>query len=185
METYRQVNYLNLRLRNASTCCLFVMNEIVLSGSEYEVVDYIELSTPQLKVVLRETNKPEVRRWDKDSHTISWDEHLSFIKSLKGNEERKYYAIFKGQDYIGTINFRSESEGVWSRGIYSIVSKQGKGETMKWEQQVMTALPRDVFKTIVAEVRIDNIRSIRYHEKMGYIETGRDDNYVYYKKELL
>lgn len=161
------------------------MEKGCLSGNGYEVIDYIDLSIPQLKEVLRIKNLPEFLQWDRDAHTVSWEEHLNFISSLIGDETRKYYAVYKDSMYIGTVNFRQETDGVWSRGIGTVPSLQGKGETMKWEQQVLTALPRDVFKTIVAEVRIDNIRSIRYHEKMGYIETGRDDNYVYYKKELL
>ncbi len=156
-----------------------------LSGNGYEVIDYIDLSIPQLEEVLKIKNLPEFLKWDRDAHTVSWEEHLKFISSLSSDETRRYYAVYKDSIYIGTINFRKEADGVWSRGIGTVPSLQGKGETMKWEHQVLAALPRDVFTTIVAEVRNDNIRSIRYHEKMGYIETGRDDNYVYYKKELL
>ena len=46
------------------------------------------------------------------------------------------------------------------------------------------SLPKSRFRTIVAEVKLQNPRSLRYHEKMGFTETGRDNDYVYYKKEL-
>lgn len=160
------------------------MDKRDLSGGGYVVIDYINLTIPQLQEVLRIKNLPEFLQWDRDAHIVSWEEHLNFISSLKGDESRKYYAIYKEEKYIGTINFRKEGDFVWSRGIGTVPNLQGKGETMKWETQVLSALPRDKFKKIIADVRIDNVRSLRYHEKMGYTETGRNEEYVYYEKIL-
>ena len=160
------------------------MGNRCLSGNGYVVIDYIDLSIPQLHEVLRVKNLPEFLQWDRDSHTVSWEEHLKFISSLIGDEKRKYYAIYKDGKYVGTINFREEENGVWSRGIGTVPNLQGKGETMKWETQVLSALSRDEYKKIIADVRIDNVRSLRYHEKMGYTETGRNEEYIFYEKIL-
>lgn len=160
------------------------MLDVNLSGNGYEIVDYVTLSIPHLKEVLRIKNLPEFVCWDKDAHKVSWNEHLNFISSLRGDDTRKYYAVFKDGEYIGTINFRKEHDGVWSRGIGTVPSFQGKGETEKWERQVLYALPKDIFKKLTADVKLDNLRSIRYHQKMGFVEIGRDKNYVYYEKVL-
>lgn len=151
---------------------------------EYKVVDYILLTLPQLHVILDVENMDEQRRWKKNDHIITWDEHRSFINRLKIDDYRKYFAVFKDDEYIGTINLIYVKEGVWSRGIGTTPSLQGKGETMKWEALFLSALPREKYKIIIAEVMVDNIRSIKYHLKMGYIETGRDNEYVYYEKVL-
>ena len=137
---------------------------------EYKVVDYILLTLPQLHVILDVENMEEQRRWKKNGHIITWDEHLSFVNGLKDDEYRKYFAIFKDNDYIGTLNLIYVKEGVWSRGIGTTPSLQGKGETMKWEQQILSALPKDKFKKIIADVLVDNISSIKfgdYSENVG------------------
>ena len=155
-----------------------------LNWGGYLIIDYQRLSIHRHQEVLKVKNLPEILCWDRDTHKVNWYEHLNFIASLKDDNNRKYYAVIKDGEYIGTINFRKEKDGVWSRGIGTVPSHQGKGETMKWEQKIISSLPREKFKKLVADVRLDNIRSIKYHEKMGYHETRRDADYIYYIKEL-
>ena len=80
---------------------------------------------------------------------------------------------------MGTYNLTNEGNGVWERGIIASPSTQGTGQTEKWERQILRCLPSDI-EAVSAKVKQDNLRSIRYHEKLGYKEQTRDDKYIYY-----
>ena len=61
---------------------------------------------------------------------------------------------------------------------------QGKGETERWERQILADLHIHGIKILTAKVRQDNPRSIKYHEKLGYQELSRDNEYIYYLLRL-
>ena len=97
--------------------------------------------------------------------------------------KRLSYAVYRGGHLLGTCNFSRESDTVWERGILAALDAQGKGETALWERQLIGTLPVQV-KALSAKVKADNIRSVRYHEKMGYAEQSRDAEYIYYLLQL-
>lgn len=157
---------------------------ITFNSQLYRIVNYIDCSLEQKTDIFNLRNDPEMRKWAADPRELSLGEHLDFIEKLKGNNNKYYFAVYKDDVIIGSYNLHRVSGTTWERGIFSSPLVQGKGMTADWESLILSSLPRDTFKKIVAEVRINNPRSLRYHEKMGFIETGRDKDYVYYKKEL-
>lgn len=80
---------------------------------------------------------------------------------------------------VGTYNLTNEGNGVWERGIIAAPSTHGTGQTEQWEQQILRGLSKYGIKAVTAKVKLDNLRSIKYHEKLGYQEHGRDDDYLY------
>jgi len=80
---------------------------------------------------------------------------------------------------VGTYNLTNEGDGAWERGIIASPSTQGTGQTEKWERQILSCLPSEI-KNISAKVKQDNLRSIKYHEKLGYKEQRRNNGYIYY-----
>ena len=81
---------------------------------------------------------------------------------------------------VGTYNLTKDEFGIWERGIIANPLTQGKGETEQWERQILAELPMNGIKTLSAKVKLDNPRSIKYHEKLGYQEQSRDNEYIYY-----
>jgi L-amino acid N-acyltransferase YncA len=61
---------------------------------------------------------------------------------------------------------------------------QGKGETERWERQILDSLPSRGIKVLTAKVRQENLRSRHYHVKLGFVETHRDIEYIYFRKDL-
>lgn len=114
---------------------------------------------------------------------ILWDNHLNFIDLLTKDRSRRYYAFFKDGQLVGTYNLSLEAGSSWERGIITSPDYQGKG-TAEWECAILESLPKNQFSVITAKVKHDNIRSQRYHEKVGYREKGRDNEYIYYNKTL-
>lgn len=168
--------------------CLFngEYKDVVLHSlwnDSYEVINYVDCTTEQSREILTLRNRDHVRGWMVNPEVISEENHFKFIESLKNNSNRLYYAIYRDGLLVGTYNLTNEGDGVWDRGIIANPSTQGTGQTEKWERQILRSLPSYI-KAVSAKVKHDNLRSVRYHDKLGYKEQGRDNEYIYYMLKL-
>lgn len=164
--------------------CLFngEYKDVVLHSlwnDRYDVINYVDCTKEQNLDILALRNRDDVRSWMVNPEVIPEENHFKFVESLKSNPNRLYYAIYKNGVLVGTYNLTNEGEGIWERGIIANPSTQGTGQTEKWERQILSSLPSDI-KVVSAKVKQDNLRSIKYHEKLGYKEQSRDNEYVYY-----
>lgn len=164
--------------------CLFngEYKDVVLHSlwnDRYEVINYVDCTKEQNLDILALRNRDDVRSWMVNPEVIPEENHFKYVESLKGNPNRLYYAIYKNGMLVGTYNLTNEGDGVWERGIIANPSTQGTGQTEKWERQILSSLPSEI-KAVSAKVKQDNLRSIKYHEKLGYKEQSRDNEYIYY-----
>jgi len=60
----------------------------------FRLVNYINLSLEEKKMVLDARNSEEVRKWMTSTEPISFDSHLRFIENLKTSEKSFYWAVF-------------------------------------------------------------------------------------------
>ena len=150
----------------------------------YDVINYVDCTSEQHRDILALRNLDDVRKWLVNPGVISDEDHFRFVESLRCNKDRLYFAIYKHGILIGTYNLTNEGKGVWERGIIANSAIQGRGETAKWERQILKDLPMHGVKYLIAKVKQDNPRSIRYHEKLGFQEQSRDDEYIYYILQL-
>lgn len=150
----------------------------------YKIINYIDCDIEQHRDILKLRNLDAVRKWMVNQEIISEENHLHFVDSLKKRADRKYYAIYKDDILMGTYNLTKERDRVWERGIIANPLMQGKGETEKWERIILNNLSKNGLFTVTAKVKQDNLRSIRYHEKVGFIPTHKDNEYIYFKLTL-
>ena len=146
----------------------------------YDIINYVDCTHEQHLEILNLRNLDDVRMWMVNPEVIPEESHFKFVESLKGNENRLYFAIYRDGLLVGTYNLTKEEEGIWERGIIANPVTQGSGETLKWERQILAMLPSRGVVAIIAKVKQDNLRSIRYHEKLGCQEQSRDNEYIYY-----
>ena len=146
----------------------------------YDIINYVDCTYEQNLEILNLRNLDDVRKWMVNSEKITKENHFKFVENLKGNPTRLYLAIYRDGILVGTYNLTKEQEGVWERGIIANPETQGKGETAKWESQILADLPKHGIKALTAKVKQNNPRSIKYHEKLGYQEQSRDNEYIYY-----
>jgi len=168
--------------------CLFngEYKDVVLHSlwnDRYEVINYMDCTKEQNLDILALRNRDDVRSWMVNPEVIQEENHFKFVESLKSNPNRLYYAIYKNGMLVGTYNLTNEGEGIWERGIIANPYTQGTGQTEKWERQILSSLPSEI-KAVSAKVKQDNLRSIKYHEKLGYKEQSRDNEYIYYILKL-
>jgi len=164
--------------------CLFngEYKDVVLHSlwnDRYEVINYVDCTREQNLDILALRNRDDVRSWMVNPEVIPEENHFKFVESLKGNPNRLYFAIYKNGVLVGTYNLTNEGDGIWERGIIANPSTQGTGQTEKWERQILSSLPSEI-KAVSAKVKQDNLRSIKYHEKLGYKEHSTDNEYIYY-----
>ncbi len=151
-----------------------------LWNKKFTVINYTDCSITQQREILALRNLDSIRKWMVNPEIITEENHMRFIESLKNSPVRKYFAIYKDDSLLGTYNLTKEEDGIWERGILANPTYQGSGETAKWERYILTKLPSLGIHAVTAKVRIDNFRSLRYHEKLGYLEKSRDNQYVYF-----
>lgn len=130
--------------------------------------------------ILNLRNLESIRMWMTNPEIISEESHFNFVEKLKDNKDRLYFAIFDDGVLVGTYNLTRNEDGSWERGLFANPITQGKGETKRWELNLLSGLPLYGIEVVTAKVKLDNVRSIRYHEKVGYKETFRDNEYIYY-----
>lgn len=150
----------------------------------YQIVNYTDCSIEQQREILALRNDDRVRFWMVNPELISEESHFKFVDRLKNDVNRLYFAIYKNGMLVGTYNLTDEGNGVWERGIIAAPSTHGTGQTEQWEQQILRGLSKYGIKAVTAKVKLDNLRSIKYHEKLGYREHGRDDDYLYFMLTL-
>lgn len=154
-----------------------------LWNDRYQIINYVDCTIKQSLDILALRNHDDVRSWMVNTEVISIKNHLKFVESLRENPNKLYYAIYKRNVLVGTYNLTNEGDGTWERGIIACPSTQGTGQTEKWELQILNNLPPEV-KAVSAKVKQNNLRSIKYHEKLGYKEQNRDNEFIYYILKL-
>ena len=170
--------------------CLFngaykdVVIHALWNDALYKTVNYTDCSPAQHREILQLRNLDSVRQWMVHPEIISEEDHLKFVESLRGNDNRIYLAVYKAGMLMGTYNLTNEGDGIWDRGIIAAPATQGKGETERWERQIMSTLTRRGIRILTAFVKRENRRSISYHLKLGFEETRQDNENIYFKKIL-
>ena len=154
------------------------------SSNDFEFKNYIDCSMQEHEKILHWRNEDNIRKWMNNQNLISFEDHLKFVQSLIRCEDKAYYAIFKNDMYIASFYITDIFGDSCERGLFVIPSHQGKGQTMILEKIFLEYICRKGLKTIKAKVKIDNIRSNRYHLKYGYKEIGRDESFVFYNLKL-
>lgn len=152
---------------------------VIHSLLAYDFVDYTSCSREQALELLSLRNREEIRSLMLNTEPISEAVHFAFIERLKEDPDRRYYAVYRSGRLLGSWNLTRVGDGVWERGIIASPQWQGRGETERWERQLIASLPAEV-KALSAIVKADNARSLAYHRKMGFQEQSRDEEYVHF-----
>jgi len=170
--------------------CLFegTYRDVILHGcfcDRFQIINYVDCTPEQHREILALRNRDDVRKWMVNPDPIPEENHFRFVESLRGNPDRIYMAICKEGALVGTCNLTREEDGVWERGIVANPDRYVPGQTAAWERQIFVALPEKGITALTAKVQTENLRSIRYHEKMGFVEQRREGGYIYYLLRLV
>ena len=152
----------------------------------YTILDYTDCTRAQLLEILALRNRDDVRCWMVHPEIIPEADHFRFVDSLKGDPDRVYFAVYQGDSLVGTYDLIRIGGDLWERGIIASPSTWGKGSTARWEREILARAAQSPMgvKSVLAKVKLDNVRSQRYNLKLGFREQSRDEEYIYYILDL-
>ncbi len=81
----------------------------------YNFKNFNNLNKEEILLVWKWRNDPRIREWMYDKSEIIFENHLKFIESLKKNEKKKYWVVYRNSIPIGVssiVNIEKKS-GEW------------------------------------------------------------------------
>lgn len=117
-------------------------------------------------------NHPDVRKNSFNINTISWDDHKKWFETKRRDPNTIVYIAYWGENKIGSIRFEEKDEVV-KVNVMLNPDFIGKGFGSKLirvgtEKFINARKPN---KPIIAEIKKDNIASIKAFQKAGFKES--------------
>jgi UDP-4-amino-4,6-dideoxy-N-acetyl-beta-L-altrosamine N-acetyltransferase len=137
-----------------------------------ELINFIELTLEEKKIILLWRNSKEVKQWMYNMNDISIENHLKFIESLKDAKDKLYFLVKQDNKYIGVIDFTSITKYSCDFGLYANINLSGVGSALleiicnyAFEQLKISNLNAEVFKK--------NKKAIYLYNKFKFREVGK------------
>lgn len=147
---------------------------------DLRIVNYTEMSLDESRKVWEVRNLPEIRKCMTQPEAFPFESHQRFVESLKGNPSKLYYAIFLGDDLVGSYDFNGIQDGDSAEhGLYINPMYNGKGYGTIIESVMDSYIRERGVHRILAEVLRNNPQSYHYHLKVGYKVYREDEKYYY------
>lgn len=134
--------------------------------------NFVLLNEQEKKDILNLRNQDYIRENMVNSEIISLENHLSFIDSLRGNINKKYFAIFADNKLIGSVNFTIDSKLSWGLYFADTIDSIIKSAS---SYLFIDYIFKSFDKTIYAFVKNENLRSLNFHKRFGF-EIYKEDN---------
>ena len=130
-------------------------------------------------------NDEHTRAMSKDSDVVDKDRHLAWFNSAISDPRRLILIGELCQNKIGMVRF-DYKRGSWGVSINLSPSMRGRGYGFTLLEKGITLL-RDMgnMEEIFAEVRAENISSMKMFEQCGFAIFKKDDDYFYMSLKIL
>lgn len=157
------------------------------------ILNYLSTTVAMQLELLRHRNSDSVRRQMVNEEIISEDDHLHWVNSLDGNNDKAYYAILDckpdpddsaGADFRvkGSVNFEWVAPGVMERGIWIAEEYRGKGLARRILRNLYAVIAERMgVRKIVTKVKLDNEASNALELSLGAVPVRHDECYQYYE----
>lgn len=134
-----------------------------------------EISDENLSLVLSWRNLDEIKKVMINDKNVSWDEHLAWFENFKENEDLIVLLFYLDDRPLGLVNFRVDrlnEKCEWGFYIGAQDAPKGAGTLMGFAALNYLFYQLNVRK-VCAEVLDHNIKSLRFHDKMGFSTEGK------------
>ena len=168
-------NYLSkksvLALENFDTVKLKKSIESLLVNEKIVLVNFIDLSLDEKKMILSWRNHPNIRKWMFTQEPISLDDHLNYLKTLSTKKDRVYFLVRKGGKPIGVINIMNIDMNTKKSkfGIYADPTLKGVGKDLM-DSMIDYAFNTLKVEILVSEVFEDNTPAIKLYKRYDFKE---------------
>ena len=140
------------------------------------LIDFVDLSLEEKKMVLEWRNSPEIKKWMYSNDDIELKNHLKFIDSLELAKDKQYFLVKKDDKYIGIVDFTKIDHKNSSTyfGLYANPYEKitGVGKTLE-ELCIKYAFEVLNLNKLKLEVFSNNIKAINLYKKFNFKETSK------------
>lgn len=136
-----------------------------------KLVNFINLSDEEKRMILAWRNHPKIRKWMFNKEPITLEKHLTYIDSLPNRNDRLYFLVKHQNIGIGIIDFTEidQTEKKAHFGLYVAPSIKGYGRLLM-KLVITYGFHTLNLKTLVAEVYKENERAYTLYKKFGFCE---------------
>lgn len=145
-----------------------------------KLVNFTSLDTKEIKMIYNWRNNPKIAKY-MINKSITWDEHLGFIDSLKNSQDKIYFLVYKDGLAIGVISFINISKNSCEFGIYASPDLRGMGDLLM-STIINYAFNRLYVKEILAKAFMDNLKAIALYKKFEFNIIKKDKDMVYFSR---
>lgn len=155
-----------------------------------KIDDYclVDLEKKHLDIILKWRNSDRIRLLMYNDQLISLDEHINWYNSIRSSEQIVVKLLLYLGKPIGLVNFSKIStvhkSCYW--GFYI-----GEEDTPKGVGTILGYLALEYIfeiknmRKVCAEIIGYNTQSIKFHQKMGFLEEGRLIDHIYKQGQLV
>ena len=136
-----------------------------------KLVNFIDLSISDKKLILKWRNDPNVCKWMFSKNEITLHQHMEYIEFLNAKSDRAYFLVSKGEESIGVVGFTSIDtlHKTAKLGIYANPQLRGVGDLL------MKAILNYGFgelelKRVISEVYTENKAAVKLYGRCGFKE---------------
>ena len=138
----------------------------------------VENTEKDCKLVFALSNDPSVRENSFNKEKIEYSNHLRWFGKAVSDINLLFFLVFDGDDFVGQIRFKRESEQAEECVISLSITEQFRGKRIALQfldlgmQELKKTWP--IIKNIVAEVKAENRASNKLFESAGFrrVEAG-------------
>ena len=145
---------------------------------------YPSMTKEESYLIWEARNNEEIRKYLTNPQPFSFEQHLAFVNKLKDRDDALFYAVIKDDEVVGSICLnpydKDTKEG--EMGKYLFPQFGGKGLGYLFAKEFLNYMfANGILMTCLARTFVDNLRNQHVNNKLGFVETQRDDRYVYMK----
>ncbi len=157
----------------------------IFNALSLKVVDYPTMTSSQSFKTWKCRNLQQIRQWMTNQAPFSFDMHSKFLSGLSEDSSKLYYSFFDEEIFVGSYDFVDIKDGESAeRGLFVNPEYQGQNVATMMELFLDGEIVKRGVKVLLAEVLKNNIRSYRFHLKLGYTVYKEDDNYFFLKRKI-
>lgn len=148
-------------------------------------INYTDLSNNMSHQVWECRNIEDIRVCMTNPNPFSFESHQQYIQSLKNNDRKIYMAFFFNGNFVASFDLVNIQQGASAeRGLFvhPAYQKMGIGEHI--ENCIVKMATSQGVHVLKADVLKNNLRSVRYHEAVGYQIIRQDDTFYYMEKKI-
>lgn len=148
-------------------------------------VNYTELTEDESRQVWQTRNLPEVRQWMFNPEPFSWEEHSQFVASLAQKSDKLYMAFFDGEQLVASYDLIDIHDRQAECGLYLHPDYKGRGIASMIEERIEEIAKIKGVRVLTSQVLNNNVASLAFFTRNGFMKIKADDQVTYLEKKLL